>query len=126
MRRACVAVLAMSQLTAFLSVYKGACKSYGVTPDKQILEDAEKKLAICKSVDKVKEQEAKLTQTTDICICMQVDPAPCRSFARSCAFRARVAPWPSPHEIICSPLYDAHSPVAFRLPSRKTLNYLIF
>ncbi|GIL77291.1 hypothetical protein Vretimale_3061 [Volvox reticuliferus] len=46
-------LLAMSQLTAFITVYKAACKAYGVTPDKLLLEEAEKKLIICKGVDKV-------------------------------------------------------------------------
>ncbi|GLC42550.1 hypothetical protein PLESTB_001112800 [Pleodorina starrii] len=46
-------LLAMGQLTAFMNVYKAACKSYGVTPDKTLLEEAEKKLLICKAIDKV-------------------------------------------------------------------------
>ena len=53
-QRTAGAVLAASQLTAFLNIYKAACKRYGCAPDKALLQDIEDKLVEFKPIEKVR------------------------------------------------------------------------
>ena len=52
----CIAVKAASELTAFLNMYKAACKRYAVPVDKPLTEEVEAKLLDFKPLEKVGRQ----------------------------------------------------------------------